>query len=250
MKTNTQKNPTGKIYEWENNAMKWFTDNTLKMTEMYTKQMNQSVEAYNKFFNTSFPIGKTGWVPNETLSDIIKKNTELFLHNLKTFSEKSQETVNNAISTFSDFNTKNDISGGSIKNIVSTYENQILQMIDYNKQLFETLEKELHSKHFDIDDLIEKSAKKMKHDFETSREAVKKFIDTYGTKTDFSLNANKKLVEEINGQIEKLVESNKEFWTNTINYFEEKKEEQKDAKEEKKNTHKEPIKRTHVTKKK
>lgn len=227
MKTEKDTGPTKKIYELENNAMKWFTDNTLKMTEMYTKQINQSFETFNKFFSTGFPLGKTGWMPNETVSEVLKKNTEMFLHNLKTFSEKSEETINNTISTFTDFNKKNDFSEGGIKNIVNTYEDQILQMIDYNKQLFETLEKELHSKHFDIDALIEKSAKKMKQDFETSRDAVKKFIETYSTKTDFSPSANKKLVEEINKQIEHLVESNKEFWTNTINYFEEKKEEKK-----------------------
>lgn len=244
MKTEKDSNPTGKINELENNAMKWFTDNTLKMTEMYTKQINQSVEAYNKFFNTSFPIGKTGWNPNETISDVMKKNAELFLNNLKMFSEKSQETIDNSISTFSDFNKKHDLSEGTIKNIVTTYENQILQMIDYNKQLFGTLEKELHSKHFDVDDLIEKSANKMKHDFETSREAVKKFIETYSTKTDFSLNANKKLIEEINKQIEKLVESNKEFWTNTIKYFEENKAE----KEAEKKSAKQPLKRAQLTK--
>lgn len=248
MKTEKSTDPAGKTYERENNAMKWFTDNTLKMTEMYSKQMNQSLEAYNKFFSTSFPIGKTGWMSNEIVSEALKKNTEIFLNNLKTFSDKSQETINNTISTFSDFNKKNDFSEGSIKNIVNTYEDQILQMIDYNKQLFERLEKELHSKHFDIDALIEKSAKKMKHDFESSRDAVKKFIEAYSTKTDFSLNANKKLVEEINKQIENLVASNKEFWTTTINYFEEKKEEEK--MERKKQEHvKEPVKRAFAAKK-
>ena len=198
MRTEKNTNPIGKIYEGENNAMKLFTDNTLKMSEMYTKQINQSLEAYNKFFNSIIPIGKTEWIPNETVSELFKKNIELFLNNIKTFSEKSQETISNTFSTFNDFNTKNEISEGTIKNIMNTYEKQVLQMIDYNKQLFETLEKELHSKHFDIDALIEKSAKKMEHDFETSRTTVKQFIDKYSTKADFSLSANKKLVQETN----------------------------------------------------
>lgn len=248
MKTEKKTSPTGKIYDWENNAMKWFTDNTLKMTDMYTQQLNQSFEAYNKFFKSTFPAGKTGWSPTETVSEAVKKNTELFLNNLKTFSEKSQETINNTISTFTEFNKKNEFPEGSIKNIVNTYENQILQMIDYNKQLFETLEKELHSKHFDIDELIEKSAKKMKHDFETSREAVKKFIDTYSNKTDYSLGANKKLVEEINKQIEHLVASNKDFWATTIKHFATKKAEEESEKKEEGKQEKESVKKVHTAK--
>ncbi len=257
MKTEKKNNPGEKIYDWESNSMKSFIDNALKLSEMYGKQLNHSVKSYANFINSSFPAGKTGWMSTEAVPEILKKNTEIFLNNLKSFSEKSQETMNKMFSTYSDYSKENNFSEKTVENVVSIFEKQALQMIEHNKQLFGTLEKELHSKHFDADSLIETFSKKIKHDFETSIDAVKKFAETYNNKTNLPSFANKELVEEINNQIKVLVDSNKEFWTNAINYFKEETKERKEAKEtkvkeekEEKKTKKATTKKVPLTKKK
>ncbi|MCX6295552.1 MAG: hypothetical protein NTX97_05720 [Bacteroidetes bacterium] len=234
MKTEKKTNPGEKTYDWESNSVKSFIAYALKISEMYGKQLNHSMKSYANFINTSFPAVKTGWLSTEAIPEILKKNTETFLNNLKSFSEKSQETMNKTFSTFSDFSKDTNLSQKSVENVVNIFEKQVMQMIEHNKQLFATLEKELHSKHFDSDSMIDTFSKKIKHDFETSIDVVKKIAETCTNKSSPPLFSNNELVEEINKQIKILAESNKRFWTDTINYFEEetKEKETKERKEQ------------------
>ncbi len=106
MKTEKNANYTDNIFNEQDDKIIWLSDNTIKIAEMYSKEIIQSIETYNKIFDSSFPFGKIDWMPIGPNAEIMKKNTELFLYNFKNFSEKMQEPFGSAFSTFMGFNKK------------------------------------------------------------------------------------------------------------------------------------------------
>jgi len=125
--------------------------------------------------------------------------------------------------SFNDYSKQTGYTKSSFDAIMETFEKQVGQMIDYNKQLYVTLGKNFGGPYLDMAAFNEKFEEKMKNYFETSRNEMKKILETYSTKTDFPLDSNKKLIHGINKQIENVMESNKEFWKDVMKTFEVKK---------------------------
>ncbi|OFY87738.1 MAG: hypothetical protein A3F72_02535 [Bacteroidetes bacterium RIFCSPLOWO2_12_FULL_35_15] len=225
MKTekNTDQNET--LDEGINLATKWVNENTKMAADTFQKQMSQTIDMVTKFFNPAMSVRKTGWMPGENLTELYTKNGELFFKNLKSFSEISQKMMNTMFNSFNDYSKQTGYTKGSFDAVMETFEKQVGQMVDYNKQLYFTLRKDFGAQHLEMGAYNEKFEEKMKNDFETSRNAMKKILETYSTKTDFSLDSNKKLIQGINKQIENVMESNKELWKDVMKAFGVKKEE-------------------------
>lgn len=235
MKTETSKASTIQsetFNEGLNVAKKWFNETNTRMADAYNKQIRESFEFFNSLINPMVNRESTGWFPGENITELFTKNSEIFFKNLEKSAEMSQQMINSTFTAFNEFNKENGNSNGTVEAILESYEKQVEQMVEYNKKLFSTIGKEYSASQSDMDTINKKFEQKLKNDFETSRNAVKKFIETNTTKNGFSLEANTKLVQEINGQIEKVVENNKAFWADILKTFEAKKSEEKKQQKE------------------
>lgn len=196
-----------------NDTMKWLQETTATILETQTKQIKSASEIYNKAVTASLENMNTNnfnsfWMPG-TVLEIMQKNIET-ISNLSKASMKSAWEFGKQ--------TENTSSNEAISKIVDAYKKQVEEIAVFNKQSFETLNKQ-----FADTTTWTPWAEKFKKEFETSVETskvkVKEIVDAYNKIASPSVDSNKELFNNLNKQITASVNENLKQWSEFTNAY-------------------------------
>lgn len=196
-----------------NDTMKWLQETTATILENQTNQMKSASEIYNKAVTATLGNTKnfTGsfWM-SETVLEIMQKNIE-------TISNLSKTTMKTAWE-FGKQTENNTYSKETVSKIVDAYKKQVEEIAVFNKQSFETLNKQ-----FADTTTWTPWAEKFKQEFEasvaTSKGKVKEIVDNYNKIATPSVEANKELFNKLNNQITASVNENLKQWSEFTNAY-------------------------------
>lgn len=196
-----------------NDTMKWLQETTATILENQTNQMKSASEIYNKAVTSTLENTKnfTGsfWM-SETVLEIMQKNIE-------TISNLSKTTMKTAWE-FGKQTENNTYSKETVSKIVDAYKKQVEEIAVFNKQSFETLNKQ-----FADTTTWTPWAEKFKQEFEasveTSKGKVKEIVDNYNKIATPSVEANKELFNKLNNQITASVNENLKQWSEFTNAY-------------------------------
>ncbi len=160
-------------------ANEMFNDANATMMSIYKKQLNTSMDFYTNLFNSFSGLNKNGWSPNF--------NSPLL---------NSGEALKSMFAPFNFF--KPD---GNFSNTFSTpFDNLYKQMIEFNNNWFISLQKEFQGKQESWIEASEKYRELIEEEWKATQNIVNTIIETYNKEMDFSVETNKKLVQEIDKQ--------------------------------------------------
>lgn len=210
-KTNEMFDEVGKAGELFNNAAS-------AMTDVYKKQLDTVFGFYNNIFNSAMGVGRNNWG--------IDFNANPFL-----------ASGNGFKSFFSPFSwLKSD--GEYTNRLTSVYENFFRQISEFNKNWLDTFRDTYHLRQNDWISLNEKYQQLLEERWNATKAIMDSLVETYNKQLDFSAQSNKKMLSELNTQMDKALKSNMGFWENAVKTYgkADKGEEEKSNKTVKKET--------------
>lgn len=196
-----------------NDTMKWLQETTATILETQTQQMKSASEIYNKAVTATLEntTNFTGsfWM-SETVLDIVQKNIE-------TISNLSKTTMKTAWE-FGKQTETNPTSKETVSKIVDAYKKQVEEIAVFNKQSFETLNKQFADT-TTWTPWVEKFKKEFETSVETSKGKVKEIVDNYNKIATPSVETNKELFNKLNNQITASVNENLKQWSEFTNAY-------------------------------
>jgi hypothetical protein len=167
---------------------KMLNDSTKEITDFYTKQLNAATSIYKNMFN-SFSNGNKGWSSTPDFS-------KGFLNNdLKPFAMPFNGMSNNFTNPF-----------------LPNFDTLFKQMNDYSKAMFSNLNNELKG-NTDMSVISSKYQETVNARIESFKNILNATTEAYTKQLDFSMENNKKAMEEMNIQLNAMVNQNQKFWS-------------------------------------
>jgi len=171
-KTSEMLNETNQI------ATKWFNDANTSMMNIFKKQLNTSMDFYNNLFNSFSGLSKNNW--GTSFNSPLTNSNEIMK------------------SMFSMFNFKMD--GNSSNPFSTPFDNIYKQMLDLNNNWMSSMQKEFKDRRSEWSETSEKYRGLMEEELKATRNILNSMMEAYNKQMDFSSEANKKLLQEIDGQ--------------------------------------------------
>lgn len=172
-------------------AGKMLNDSAKEITDFYTKQLNAVTGIYKNMFN-SFSTGNKGWDSTSAFSNAFMNN------DLKAFAMPFNGMSNNFTNPF-----------------LPNFDILLKQMNDYSLAMFANINNGLKVNtdmsliNTRYQDIVTARIEALKNIFKTSTEA-------YNKQLDFSMENNKKTMEEMNNQLNAIVNQNQKFWSEVL----------------------------------
>jgi len=189
---------------------KWFTETGSLMTDAYNKQLQMGFDFYNTLM-------KTAGISENSPSKFLEKNIELFKSNISKYSNLSKDMLKNSFDLSFINNSKKDATAGfdvfkNIAGVISdTLNKQSVLLTELNQKYFDSISKEF--KVTNIKEFSQKLEEILKENLKKSKETGEKILASYTEKADFSKEANKKLLSEMNSIIDTTTKTILDFWT-------------------------------------
>jgi hypothetical protein len=192
METNTNHTAT----EGAKVAEKLFNDASASIMEAYNKQQNLANGFYSNFFN-SFLGNNRGW-----------NGTQGFANNF----------LNNDLSKL--FSSPFGHFGNSFPNpFVITFENIYKQMGEHNHNLLAALRSQIKGNEIDLDAVNKNYQETIVNRLESFKKIFNSLSEACSKKMDFSIETNKKLMEEISTHFSSVIKQNQKFWADALGTF-------------------------------
>ena len=185
-------------------ANKWLNDANASMMDVYKKQLNIVSGFYSNFFNSFSGENKNIWNPAKTFTDLFSNNAGM----------KSMFTPFGGFGLDSGFT--NPFSSAFSNPFSNPLDKIFKQMTDYNQTL-SSFSGQFGNENSGWSSINEKYQKTIAKEFEASKGLLNTLIDGYKKQAETSIEANKKLQEEINKQISLIVKLNQQFWSEILN---------------------------------
>lgn len=216
MSTKNHKEGAEEMNKDVENAMKWFQDTTSAIMETQNKQMEFANDMYSQMvnnylgeikmdsFDTSFDLPKK-------MMDKMQKNTESFI-----------ETAKTGMKTFMDYSKQTDsmnFSKDILKTMTENFNNQLDLITKVNKNSFDALSKQFNSSKTTFTPAFEKSKKEIEANFKKSKEAMQEIVDSYSKLKTPSIEANKKMLDDLNKNMNAMAQNNFKLWTELLNNY-------------------------------
>jgi hypothetical protein len=201
-----------------NETMKWLQETTATILETQSKQMKSASDIYNKAVHATLEnmnttnFTNTFWI-SETVVEILQKNIEVI-------SNLSKSTMKTAWE-FGKQTQTDTYSKETVSKIVDAYKKQVEEISTFNKNSFETLNKQFADT-TTWTPWAEKFKKEFEASVETSKGKVKEIVDTYNKIATPSVEANKELFNKLNKQITSSVNDNLKQWSEFTSAYTEK----------------------------
>lgn len=211
-KTNGAFDGTGKESELFNIA-------SSTMIDSYKKQLDTVFGFYKNIFNSAIGAGRNNWG-----SDL---NVNPFL------------TANNSFKSFFSPLSWLKTDGEYTGQLTSVYENFFREVSEFNKNWLGAFQNTYNLGHSASVELNEKYQQLLEERRNATKSAMDSLTETYNKQLDFSVESNKKMISELNKQMERVIKSNAEFWNGVVKTYgtTAKSEEEKSHKTSKKEEH-------------
>lgn len=195
-----------------NDAMKWFQDTTSAIMETQSKQMELAHETYSKIVNNYF-----GEIKKENFQDSLdttKKMMDVMQKNVESFIKSS----NDAVKTIVEFGKQIDPED-ILKTLTETFSKQIDMITTVNKNTFDTLSKQFNVSKTAFNPEFEKSKKEFEANFKLSKETMQEIVDSYAKIKPQTMEANKKMQDDLNKNMNTMAENNFKLWSELLNNY-------------------------------
>lgn len=191
-------------------TMKWFTETGTLISDAYNKQLQLGFQFSNKI------MASISGTENSPVK-FFEKNIELFKTNLTKYNALAKEMIVNSFDLSSKPADKEKIekSVDIFKRIATaiseTINEQNKVFTELNEKYFASVTNQF--KDSNIKEFSDKLQGILKENVKISEISIKKIIDSYTSKSDFSSDANKKLIDEINNLIDSTTKTTMDFWS-------------------------------------
>lgn len=173
-------------------AEKMLNDSSKQIMDFYTTQLNVATSFYKNLFD-SFSTGNKGWNNTPDFSNGFSNN-----HLTKTFTMPFGGFSNNFSNPF-----------------LQPFNDFYKQMADTNTAMFTNLTTGLKG-NTDMSEFSKKIQDTINTQIEASKTILKNTTEAYTKRLDFSLENNKKAIEEMNNQFNTIVKQNQKLWSDLI----------------------------------
>ncbi|HEY4797781.1 MAG TPA: hypothetical protein VII99_01780 [Bacteroidia bacterium] len=206
-----------------NDAMKWFQSSNATMIDAYTKQMEFATDICNKALNTATEF----WNPafDQSLKydfkntlDVQKKMMEIVQKNIQSISDVSKSTLGQIIE-LGKKNNSADLSKETFKKIFDSFTKQADAITSFNENYFESINKQFGDAKKLNTPFIENLKKEFEANIELSKKELDVIIDSYKKLAKPSMEANMKMMDEMNSQMNSAINTNMKLWSELINHL-------------------------------
>jgi hypothetical protein len=183
-----EKNSNHSSKDQPKTSEKMLGDSNKDIMSFYTQQLNVATSFYKNLFD-SFSTGKTGW-----------NNAPDFLNNdfTKAFSMPYSGLTSNLANPF-----------------MPTFDKLFKQLSDYNTTMFTNL-----TNGFGVNTDMSEISKTYQDTIATRIESYMSFLKTaneaFGKQLEYSVDSNKKAMEDMNTQFQLMVEQNQNLWADLL----------------------------------
>lgn len=175
-----------------NSAEKMVNDSTKELTDFYTKQLNVATGFYKNLFD-SFSTGNKGWNAKPDFSNGFTNND---------FAKAFTMPFNGIPSNFTN-------------PFLPMFDNLYKQMVDYNTTMFANITNSLKA-NADMPEISKKYQDTVNTRMEASKNILKSAAEAYNKQLDFSIENNKKAMDEITNQFNSMLTQNQKFWSDLL----------------------------------
>lgn len=206
-------------------AEKWFSDVNSIMMDIYKNQFNRSSGFYSGFFNTIWG-NNNGWGGNKDVADMFFSNNLM-----KLFLSPFSVGVTSFTSPY-----------------LATVDKMFKQMVEYNQNMFSFFSNEMKNSELDWNAISKEYKETVEYRFEATKAIVDNIAQTMEKQQKHSVEAHKKMVEEITHELNSVMKRNQKFWAYMVQMNQAATNNEKKGKENGQNhNHSETKKRTHGT---
>lgn len=200
------------------NTTKWLSDATAAIADTYNKQSRHAFDIYNKFMGSALKTDNGDSNPMNVFwgFDMFRKNIELFQKNIEMISSMTKDMMRTTVNSATKKNTPAFFQTETKDSIMEAYNKQMKQMADFNRSFFEMFSKQFHTTKIDFDSLSENFQKGMENSFTVSREAIEKILDSYHTQAGLIVEAERKMFQELDHQIDLMTKGSLKFWSDLM----------------------------------
>jgi len=170
-------------------AEKLLTEASSNMMDIYNKQLKFITDFYSNFFN-AFTGNSTGWDSNTGFSNNFLGNdlTKLFS------------------------NPFNGIGAGFPNPFLQSFDKLYKQMMEYNNNIFSNLNSATKSK-ADWSEISKKYQETIENRLGAFNKIFSTLSEACGKKMNFSMEINKKEMEDVNNQLNLMLKQNQKIWS-------------------------------------
>lgn len=191
METTKTNNET--VIEGAKMSEKWFNETSEAMMNVYNKQLQFTTGLYENFANMFFGNTKS-WSERQNFS-------ELFL--------------NSDLAKWPGVSFTGSNGGSNI--FLSSFDRIYKQTLEYNRNLLASLNNTMKENQFDWSKINEDYLKSTELQLEISKKMIISLSEMSNKQLDLSIDYNKKVMDEINTQLNALVKQNQKMWTEVYN---------------------------------
>ncbi|OFY87723.1 MAG: hypothetical protein A3F72_02455 [Bacteroidetes bacterium RIFCSPLOWO2_12_FULL_35_15] len=200
-----------------NDAMKWFQDTTSTIMMVQSKQLEYANEMYSKMMNNYLgEIKKDNF--NDSF-DLSKKMMDLMQKNIESFIKTSGDAMKTIMESGNYGEDPTPYSKEMLNKMTKNFNEQVDMITNVNKNTFDTLSKQFNISKTSFSPTFEKSKKEFEANFKLSKETIQKIVDSYAKLKTPTLEANKKVVDDLNKNMNSMAQNNFKLWSELLNKY-------------------------------
>lgn len=194
------------------NMLNWFQDASIEMIESQSNQLKVANEMFSKTLNNYFDgIKKSDFtgsynMPKEMI-EMMQKNTKDFVSNSNAALKKMMDFGQQQNSSFFSTDFLNKIS--------ETFNKQMESITEANKNYFDNFSKQVDTSTYSPS--YDKLKTAFETNFKSSKKTMQDIVDSYSKQNHPTIEANKKVLDDLNKNMTTMAENNFKLWSELFN---------------------------------
>lgn len=187
-----------------NATLKWFSETTTTILDVYSKQCEFGIGIYKKLIAASLN-------PNQN-QEYKVINIEALISNTKTATEVFKKLIHSTIDTFNITGNGINQESGFAKTILDTFINHVKLIEQYNETYLEIINSQSKDPNDAFKTYLNNYKKTFKSNIEIAEESLKLVLDNYTKSTNSGSKNKERFITEIDKLIDFVADSMLKFW--------------------------------------
>lgn len=200
-----------------NNYMNWFGDSNSSFMEVHTKQMESIKDMYFKVTNSHYNEIQKAF--NENLADMSKEMIAMMQKNVERFIKVSETSVKKIMEPSGQAPETLKFSPDIFHTWSETFTKQLDMITNFNKNYSNTFFKQFNTSPTSFVHESENSENGFEANFNLSKESMYEIVNSYAKLKSPTLKANKKLLDDLNRNMNAMAENNFKLWSDLLSKY-------------------------------